>query len=77
MDMGYGYDFESEAKQSITIVQQNTMVSYEPLVTLFGTLKTDQFVVATLEQAAGASGDFRLCRIMLLQIAHHHDVGIV
>lgn len=33
--MGYGYDFESEARQAIAVVRENTMVSYEPLVTLF------------------------------------------
>lgn len=31
----YGYDFEREAREAIAVVQKNTMVSYEPLVTLF------------------------------------------
>lgn len=31
----FGYEYESEAKEAIAIVRQNTMVSYEPLVTLF------------------------------------------
>jgi len=33
--IGFGYDFEPQAKEAIAIVRQNTMVGYEPLVTLF------------------------------------------
>lgn len=33
--ISYGYDFEQEAREAIAVVRKNTMVSYEPLVTLF------------------------------------------
>ena len=33
--INYGYDFEQTAREAIAIVRKNTMVSYEPLVTLF------------------------------------------
>lgn len=33
--ISYGYDFEQAAREAIAIVRKNTMVSYEPLVTLF------------------------------------------
>ena len=31
----YNYDFEQEAREAIAIVRKNTMVSYEPLFTLY------------------------------------------
>ncbi len=31
----YGYDYEQDAKEAIAIVRQNTMVAFEPLVTLY------------------------------------------
>jgi len=31
----YRYDFEQAAREAIAVVRKNTMVSYEPLVTLF------------------------------------------
>jgi O-methyltransferase len=33
--INYGYDFEQEIREAIAVVRKNTMVSYEPLVTLF------------------------------------------
>lgn len=33
--MDYGFDYEKEANEAIAVIRQNTMVSFEPLVTLF------------------------------------------